>query len=144
MERIDFVTPARPWERLTIRRCSGGLGGLPSGHRACLQGCANVRFWEAKRTSRGRASMSAFDPKRTSSGVCTRGETFQLSIEALRFFQKWRVTNALVPRRLRGLAVAQYVFSHRRQHQGVRPAVTNKDGHRDSFEDWSEIEFRLQ
>src|SRR6516164_3512066 len=73
-----------------------------------------------------------------------RGETFELSVETERFFQKRGVTNALVPRRFSGFAVVQNVFSHCRQHQGVRATLSHEDGHRNSFEDCSEIELALE
>ena len=71
------------------------------------------------------------------------GEMFQFSVKARRFFQKGRMTDAVVPRRFRGPAVVEYVVGHGRQHYNIRATLSNEDGHRNSFKDRRKIKFAL-
>ena len=71
------------------------------------------------------------------------GEMFQFSIKAQRFFQKGCMTDAVVPRCLRALAVLQDVVGHRRQYHCIRAAMGNEDRHRNSFKDGRKIKFAL-
>src|SRR6516162_6004116 len=59
-----------------------------------------------------------------------RGETFELSVETERFFQKRGVTNALVPRRFSGkivLTSARRVFQEARAHKRTKRLRANND-----------------
>src|SRR6266702_7632995 len=95
--------------------------------------CENVRLFTAVRVQ----------AEVTRSEVCVRGETFQFSVEAQRFFQKGGMTDALVPRHFRGFAVVQYVVGHGWEHHSVRAAMSNEDGHCNSFKERRKIKFAL-
>src|SRR4029077_15769875 len=77
------------------------------------------------------------------SAICAPGELFQLSIEALRLLQEWRVANAVVPRRFRDLAVVQYAFGHGGKHHGIRAALSYEHGNRDPLKGRRKIKFAL-
>jgi hypothetical protein len=67
----------------------------------------------------------------------------ELSVEAQRLFEKGCMTDALVPRHFRGLAVVQYVVGHSWEYHSVRAAMGNEDGHCNSFKERRKIKFAL-